>query len=253
VVQTSESRNVTLNFSASPKWRLSTGAYKTVTDSPRIDFQELREVTRGTEASYQYLGWARLVAGLSAQHAKGFFSGSGAPEPTFRQSSAQFSLAYSLPQSRISTSAGYTRRSSSQNSNDAGGFTGNLEIQRQLTAKTSVNFSASRALSSYFADAGVAINTMAALNLSYHPIQKVSLNANYARSESRLPGQGTDADSRVDHARTAAISAGYQPASWIGLFVGWESRRSDLDDADYSGLNFGINLKKRWQAIGQPP
>jgi hypothetical protein len=232
IIQTSESKNVSLNLSGNPKWRLSTGAYKTVTDSPRVDVPELREVTKGTEAAFQYLGWTRLVAGIGAQHSTGNFRGGGSTEPTFRQSSGQFSLAYTLTQSSVNASMGYTRRTSPQDSNDAKALTGNLEIQRQLTAKVAMNLYARRVVNSYTADAGVAVNTMAALNLNYLLTRKIRLNANYARSESRLPGQEPDGGSRIDHARTAAIGAAYQPASWITLSAGWESRHSDLDSAD---------------------
>jgi hypothetical protein len=254
-LETNQNEHLSLGFNAGPNWRLQGGATTSRNDSPRPGLPDLSEVSQGQQVSLQYVGFAHLTTGVSAQYTTGHFEGTAGTttivDPLgrvldtapYHQMGAQLSLGYTLPVSSLSASVGYAKRASAVEINQASGITGNITYQRALTGRTNLTVGVARNINTYITNAGTEIGTTASAQLGYRLTHKISLGAGLSYTLSNLPAQGIGGTDRLDHSHGFDLNMQYAATKYLAFsaFAHYSSRTSDLALATYTDHLFGIS------------
>jgi hypothetical protein len=239
----------TLDLNINPDWRLEAGAYSHYLKSPLQDFPDFVERETSAQLALLNRSVAHLTYGISIDHLSGRFENAPDVGP-YNQTDTQLTASYVV--SALTTfkgTVGYTKRTATADS--VSGITGLLGYTRQLTAKTSITFNATRAVNSYVAAGGSELDTGANLVVSWQATYRinVALTGGYVHSSflgQFVPGSpGSITAGRTDSSPLAVLDVNYQVfRHWkLHAYFNHQSRSSTFDPYNFSDNTVGIEAR----------
>jgi hypothetical protein len=258
VLQTSSQAQATLRLRPVPRWQISLSPAWSETRTPLIGAEDFKLRQDSDSVSIEYLGAGKLVPGISASETRGVNSAIANPTK-YRSRTYQGSLNYRASEiSSISLAAGRTQRTTRliTPSNDpvalasegtSSGFTGSLSFSRRLTAKTSINASASRGFEQYDAGVNPSVSTGFGGGVDWAPTSKISVTLGTQYTWTTIKGvrvAGTIGE-RKDLVRNYSLGTSYRarPRLSVITYISRRIRNSGLSYLDqYNGYSAGLAL-----------
>jgi len=262
-LQTDRSVSSTVRILVTPQWRVDLQPRWHQLDSPLPLYPDFGLQESAAAASINYLGIAKLTAGLRFEYLDGAYHHILAAT-NYHQNTEQLTASYAVTGlSSFDGQVGYTQRDSSlRNPADAasvggpGGvsgtttaLTGALGFHRELTVKTSVNLRVFREIDSYVAGANSQIGTGGEASLTWKPDVKFAVSLRYRQMTQNIEGNLQIANfiNRSDRVHTGALEVSYFATSWLTFrpYVTHDERSSNFAQARYTSTLFGIDLTGR--------
>jgi hypothetical protein len=265
-INTDRSAIGTARILIAPEWRFSLQPKWHELDSPLPDYPNfgLHE-TYGT-ATLEYLGVAKLAAGLLLQYGDGTFHDI-VDATRYHQTSEQLTANYAVTGlSSFNGQVGFTQRNSSyvypeQAVGAAGGgaggaagktstLTGSLGLHRQISVKTSVDLKILREVDSFVAGANPEITTGGDLGIKWDPDVKFSVALHYRYTLAKIEGNIVTNGfvNRTDHPQVGTLDVFYKARPWLTFrpYFERDQRTSNYALANYTATIYGIELTVHW-------
>jgi hypothetical protein len=252
-----------------PRWRLDLEPAWREYDLPLPAFPLFGYRETGLAGSINYLGIARLTAGLRAEYVDGAYHHIDAATK-YQQKVAGLTADYAITNfSSFDLQAGYTWRNSDLvnvadanlvSSGVAGfigstkTFTGSLGFTRKLSVKTSVSVKAFREIDSYVAGANSEIGTGVEATARWAPDVKFTTLLSYRYSRQAIQGSilltnlaAGNFPGRTDRTQDVRLSVEYHAFKWLTLrpYVERQTRSSNLNEANFNDTVTGIDFTAR--------
>jgi len=249
-LQTEQRERGGIRFHFLPDWRIGISGYSSDISEPTVQSPALKLTENQGASTLEYLGVANLTAGVTASYLTGKFSGNTGLDTLYdldyHQTAAGLTAAYKLSgKSTLDVAAGYSDRTSVAAADTLSGFTGNIALHDQLTAKTVLTVRVSRAINSYIANAGSEIDSIGHIDVAWQATFKTGFTLGYNYTYSDLPGQGVGpGGSRIDHMQYATVGIDYEPARWLSIrpYANFTTRHSNVFAYAFSGNIYGVNF-----------
>jgi len=267
VIQTEQRETAKGGVQVTPDWRTELTGITRKVDQPQAAAPDLSLTETSGQLGFKYTGTAGVTAGLAATYLKGDFSDTGPTiAPSYTQKSAALTATDEInAQSTFRGNLGYSRRTSDSGTNTIGGVTGELDVRRALTGKTTAELDLTRQINAYLTNDASEIDSVAALNLIWQATYRIAMTLGYNYTYRQLPGQGnalvggaivaTDTE-RVDRLNTVSLSMTYLPVPWVILkpYLGFQNRTSqNFDGGRFSSDVIGLQFSLQWQRNTIPP
>jgi hypothetical protein len=252
-IQTEQRETAGIGFHFSPDWRVEGLAYRRDVDEPLPGEPNLQLSESFGQATLKYLGRAGVTSGLSASYLVGDFTGSvGAGNPAYRQDNIGLVANYQVNGvSSFVGDVGFSRRTSSNGTDNISGTTGELDYKNQITGKTAIELTLDRVINSYIVNTGSEFDSFATLKVNWQTTYKINVAAAYTWTLRDLPGQGDapPGSNRVDHLQYSSLFIDYEALTWLSLrpYANIQSRRSNYIGANFDSTVYGVNVIVRWQ------
>jgi hypothetical protein len=265
-LQTDRQANGTVRFLLSPRWRLDLHPIWHSLDTPLTAYPDFGYTETTAAATINYLGFQKLTAGLRGEYLNGRYHDIIAATK-YNQKSTSLTANYAVTGfSSFDMRVGYTWRDSSLvNPNDASipeadragllgttkSLTGALGVTRRFTVKTSMALKVFREVGSYVASANPEISTGAELSANWNPDAKLGLSLAYRLEKESISGPqitiDQNVDNRDDRSHDVLGNLTYQATKWLSIrpYAEYQTRKSNLQRANYDTLLFGINVTAR--------
>jgi hypothetical protein len=249
-----------------PVWRFDLFPQWHESDTPLPRYPEFHLHEAGGGLGMNYLGIAKVTAGLELNYASGIYSGITAATK-YNQETAQLTALYRVTGfSDFSGRLGYTTRDSQFNPGgsvvlasganivgDTAGqvgktstVTGNISYTRQLTSKTTVALAAFRNIESYVAGANSEVGTGANVDVRWSPDSKFTFDLTGGYEHDAIEGGLAIANAfdRSDRIKFVKLDLKYAVLSWLEVHphVSYQDRASSLAIANYSSTVVGIKV-----------
>jgi hypothetical protein len=261
-LQTEQRETAKASVQATPDWRAEfTGVTRKV-DQPQIAAPDLSLTETSGQAAIKYTGTAGVTSGLTATYLKGSFKNTGpAVSPSYTQESAGLTATDVVTGlSTFKGQIGYTRRSSDSGINNIGGVTGELDYQRALTGKTSVEADLTRAINVYLTNDASEIDSVAVLSATWQATYKVGVVLSYNFTYRQLPRQGDalgaggvvvgTGTEQTERLSTPSLAVTYTPVPWLVLkpYVNYQTRASEnFVGGDFNSTVVGVQFTLQLQ------
>lgn len=226
-------------------WKIEGSAYTSKTEQPVAGAPNLQLTQNSGTTSIEYLGIGGLTSGLTVGYLSGDYSeGNGTLNPSFSQTTAGFLAKYRLSRTTLDGQVGYSRRASSNGTDNTSGFTGLFDFTHQLTPKTSFTAKIDRMINSYVLNSGSEIDTEAGASLIWQATYKLAVSPGYTFSYRDFPRQGNNpvGSDRVDIQEYMTLKIDYQPQRWLLIkpYINVQTRRSTFIGGHFSSTIFGV-------------
>jgi hypothetical protein len=251
VLQTAQKEAATVKYQFNPDWRVdgSVSENKTTSPVPAAALLNLKETSLSTMLTYTQN--VRLTGGGRVTYVSGQYEdGVTSLAPTYHEIELAGVANYAAKGlSSFSGALGYTRRSSTSGFNSVSSVTGSLDYKRELTGKTSMDLSLTRAVNSNISNTGSEVDTTAAGSLKWQATYKIGVSLGYSWTQRFLPGQNGSATAlvdigpdRTDHQQYAFLNVDYQVLRWLVVrpYANFQTRSSNALDGTYNATIVGI-------------
>jgi hypothetical protein len=254
VTEQKETAQVGLKLTSN--WEVVGSAYTSKSEQPIAGAPNLQLIQSSGSTSIEYLGITGLTSGLTAGYLSGDYSGSTVTaDPSFSQSTVGLLAKYKISRATFDGQVGYSRRTSETGTDNTSGVTGLLDLNYQLTPKTSFAAKIDRTINSYFLNVGSEIDTEAGVGVNWQATYKLAVTIGYTFAYRDFPGQGNNpvGSNRVDIQQTATVNINYQPQRWltIGPYANVQSRISTFIGGEFSATVFGVMVTVTPYRVGQ--
>jgi hypothetical protein len=262
VIQTEQRETAKGSVQVTPDWRTELTGITRKVDQPQTTAPDLSLTETSGELGFKYTGTAGVTAGVAATYLKGTFADTGPTivAPSYNQKSAALTATDQVnANSTFRGNLGYTRRASDTGINTIGGVTGELDLRRALTGKTTAEVDLTRQINAYLTNDASEIDSVAALNLIWQATYRISVTLGYNFTYRQLPGQGNAVvggmivaanDERVDKLNTAQLQVTYLPIPWVILspYLRFQDRTSEnFTGGRFSADVIGLQFSLQWQ------
>ena len=279
VIQTEQRETGRAGVQVTPDWRAEfTGITRkvnqpqatanplTATEPPAPATTTITDLTlteTSGQAAVKYTGTAGVTAGVSGTYLKGSFSNVGplVVAPSYTQTSGALTATDVVTGlSTFRGQIGYSRRSSDSGINNISGATGELDYQRTLTGKTSVEVDLTRQINAYLTNDASEIDSVAALTATWQATYRIGVVLGYTFTYRQLPHQGTtlvdgvivgNGTQQMEYLNMPSLTVTYAPVPWLILkpYVNYQTRSSQNFvggnfDATVVGLQFTLQLQR---------
>jgi hypothetical protein len=245
LMETEDAGAASLNLSSRNGWRLESRVKARDLASPRpgVAGLTLRE-TSIHEAVRRQL--KTLSVGLDGEYLSGSYKGAAQPlTPHYRQTSVLLAGERRIAGfTSFEFGVGHTRRNDSAGA-DVSAFSGLLSYKRELTGKTAVEASLTRAVNSYLTTAGSEIDTGLALQIAWQPTAKLQVASAFKMIHSTFPGQRFDSESsRRDRYRIVTLDIRCQVFYWLAIhpYARHALRSSSVPTLGFNANAIGLEL-----------
>lgn len=245
VTEQKESARVDLKLNSN--WMVEGSGFTSKSEQPLVGAPDLQLTQSSGTASLEYLGVGGFTSGITAGYLTGDYSGANATaNPSYSQTTAGFLAKYKRYRTTFDGQIGYSKRDSSDGSDNTSGITGLLAFTDQLTPKTSFSVKADRTINSYFLNTGSEIDTEAGASVVWQALYKLGVTVGYTFTYRKYPGQGNNpvGSDRVDIQEYATLGINYEPQRWLLIrpYANVETRRSTFIGGHFSATIFGVFL-----------
>ncbi len=262
VIQTEQRETAKGSVQVTPDWRTELTGITRKVDQPQTTAPDLNLTETSGELGFKYTGTAGVTGGVAATYLKGTFADTGPTivAPSYNQKSAALTATDQVnANSTFRGNLGYTRRASDTGINTIGGVTGELDLRRALTGKTTAEVDLTRQINAYLTNDASEIDSVAALNLIWQATYRISVTLGYNFTYRQLPGQGNAVvggmivaanDERVDKLNTAQLQVTYLPIPWVILspYLRFQDRTSEnFTGGRFSADVIGLQFSLQWQ------
>jgi hypothetical protein len=190
-VQTQQREEAAVNVKVTPDWRVDGDVYTSKVNQPipQAANQSLTETSGRVDV--KYLGLTRITGGFYASYLTGGYEGTNpnginvggvevvANDPDYHQYQGGLLGSFLSPRSSFQGQIGYSRRTSSNGTDDASGVTGELSLREQLTVKSSLLFEAGRSIQSYVLTSGSEVDTSLGVTAQWQATHKLGVTLSY--------------------------------------------------------------------------
>ncbi len=250
----------------SPEWRFGLqGEYHDL-DTPLPDYPDFGLREKIGTATLDYLGIAKLTAGLRLEYNDGTYHDIVAATK-YKQTTEQLTATYAVTGlSSFNGQLGASQRDSNfvnpadanQIPNGGSGtvgttssFTGALGFHRALSVKTSVDLRIFREIDSYTAGANAEIGTGLEAGAKWDPDVKLSVAVRYRYLSDEIQGNiaTNDFTNRTDHTNTASAELTWKALRWLSVRprIEYDHRVSNYEPANYNATIYSLELTARWE------
>jgi hypothetical protein len=262
VLQTEQRETAKASVQATPDWRAEFTGLTRKVDQPQTLAPDLSLTETSGQAAIKYTGTAGVTSGLTATYLKGSFSNTGPTvAPSYTQESAGLTATDVVTGlSTFRGQIGYTRRSSDSGNNNIGGVTGELDYQRALTGKTTVEADLTRAINVYLTNDASEIDSVAVLTATWQATYKIGVVLGYNFTYRQLPRQGdaygaggvivATGTEQTEHLSTPSLAVTYTPVPWLVLkpYVNYQTRASqNFVGGDFNSTVVGVQFTLQLQ------
>lgn len=248
----------TANYQVNSMWAVSGNAYTDRDGEPLLGEPNLRLSDSGGGLALLLGGNGELKGTLGANYQHGdyanailFFS------PSYDQWNWSVGGTYQpVPQGSptvVDFAIGGSSRSSPHGIDSASGWTGHLNVSRNLTGKTTLRLSLLRDINSYVAGAGAETDSAGTLSATWQATFKTGLGAAYTVDysvypEGALTTRGLVVD-RGDHDQYATFTVNYAATRWLSIvpYFNYQTRHSNLYGANFNATQYGVSLTVAWE------
>ena len=243
--QTNQQESFQAGLKLGSRWRLDGSATTSKSTQPAPGEPDQRMSQTSGTVSLLYAGFGPLTSGITASYLSGRSDDAiGAPDSTYRQSSAGLTVGYQLKRTSFDGSVTYSSRTSGVQRDNASGLTGSVNFVDQLTPKTSFALHLNRSINTYYVNLGSEIDSEAGLSINWRATNKISASLGYTFTYRAYPGQavgGSDAYP-VDYQQYATLSISYRPVIWLSIapYANVQTRRSNVYGHDFDATSYGV-------------
>ena len=244
-VSTEQREAAQIGLKLNSEWKLQVSGYTSKGDEPITGAPNLQLTQNSGTTSIFYSGFGALTSGLTATYLSGDYSGTnGTLNPSFNETTAGLLATYKVKRATFDGQVGYSRRNSSTGTDNTSGVTGLLDLQYQLTPKTSFTVKIDRQINSYYLNSGSEIDTEAGASVLWQTTYKLGVSAGYTFTYRFFPGQGNNpvGTDRTDIQELATLSINYQPQRWLQIkpYANVTTRRSTFIGGHFSQDIVGV-------------
>jgi hypothetical protein len=250
-LETEQRESATFRYQFLSRWSMEGSGYTRTLQEPLSDAPnlELRESDGGL--ILRYLGTSNLTAGVGAAYQNGTYANTnGTLNPDYSQWSVSSVASYSVSgRSTFNGSVGYSKRTSPARNDDLSGITGSLAYSSQITGKTSLAVTLSRAINNYVATTGSEIDSSVVTSVIWRATYKTSLALGYTWQYSQFPNQGAlVATERLDHLQFASLNISYEALRWLSLkpYANLQTRSSNTAGFNFNATVYGLTAILHW-------
>jgi hypothetical protein len=262
VLQTEQRETAKASVQATPDWRAEFTGLTRKVDQPQTLAPDLSLTETSGQAAIKYTGTAGVTSGLTATYLKGSFSDTGPTlAPSYHQESAGLTATDVITGlSTFRGQVGYTRRTSDSGTNNIGGLTGELDYQRALTGKTTVEADLTRAINVYLTNDASEIDSVALLTVTWQATYKIGVVLGYNFTYRELPRQGdaygagglvvATGTNQTEHLSTPQLAVTYTPVPWLILkpYANYQTRSSEnFVGGDFNSTVVGVQFTLQLQ------
>jgi hypothetical protein len=262
VLQTEQRETAKASVQATPDWRAEFTGLTRKVDQPQTLAPDLSLTETSGQAAIKYTGTAGVTSGLTGTYLKGSFSDTGPTvAPSYHQESAGLTATDVITGlSTFRGQVGYTRRTSDSGTNNIGGLTGELDYQRALTGKTSVEADLTRAINVYLTNDASEIDSVALLSVTWQATYKIGVVLSYNFTYRELPRQGdaygaggvvvATGTNQTEHLSTPQLAVTYTPLPWLILkpYASYQTRSSEnFVGGDFNSTVVGVQFTLQLQ------
>jgi len=246
-VLTSQQEMAYVDYKVSSDWKVDASVSSSKGEQPIAGEPDLDLKQTVTTTSVNYVGIAGFSTGLSYGYLSGNYGGSTvATSPNYTQQTLSYVATYKISRMTLGGSLGYSRRTSGSGPNNAAGLTGSLDLEYQLTPKTSFSATLARTINNFYLNTSSEIDTVAGLGINWKATYKLTASLSYTFTYRDYPGQGpnTVTGDRVDIQQYVNAALTYEPRRWLSIkpYASFQTRRSTAVGADFNGSVIGVSL-----------
>jgi len=244
-VATAQTELAQIGLKVSPDWKVEGSASTSKTDEPIPGTPNLQLTLSSGTASIEYLGLGALTSGFTVGYMSGEYSGSSTSlTPSYHQETAGLLADYKHNSVTFEGQIGYSHSASATGDEKTAGFTGLLELEKQLTPKTRLTVKIDRAINSYIAIASQEFDTDAGVGIDWQATSKLGVSLGYTFTYRAFPEQAINGSYQVDYQEYATMAAIYQPRPWLLIrpYANLQTRRSNFNGLDFNSTIFGVSI-----------
>jgi Putative beta-barrel porin 2 len=246
-LETLQREEAEADYLISPEWRLEGDAYTSKLDEPLPDTPDLSLTETSGKVTVRYLGITRFTAGGFVSYSSGSYQGiTGSTNPDYHQAATGIATTFRSPRSTYEGQLGYSRRTSTDGTDNTSGVTGQLRLREQLTEKTSATFEVGRSIQSYLLNTGSEIDSSAGLSAEWQATYKLAVSLGYMYTYRDYPGQGNNpvGSERVDIQSAAILRIDYRPRPWLSIkpYANLQWRISNYIGGEFNATIFGVSF-----------
>lgn len=246
-VSTQQSETALIGLKLLNDWRVEASGTTSRNSTPIAQDPNSELLQNSGGLALKYVGIGGLATGFRAQYLAGRYSGADAAlNSSFDQFTAGATAQYKLRRTTLDAQLGYTTRNSANGLNNTSGITALLDLQQQVTPRTSYTVKIERTINSYLPTIGSEIDTDAGFTIDWRATYKVHLNLGYTftyRDYPVQPGFRPGAN-RVDYQHNANLTLAYQARSWLSIspYASVFARNSNERDGDFQSNIVGVTV-----------
>ena len=246
-LETLQREEAEADYTITPEWRVEGAGYTSKLDEPLPETPNLSLTETSGKVIVRYLGITRFTAGGFVSYDSGSYQGSaGNANPDYHQAAAGIATTFRSPRSTFEGQLGYSRRTSTDGTDNTSGVTGQLRLQEQLTEKTSVAVEVGRAIQSYLLNTGAEIDSSAGVSAQWQATYKLAVTLGYTYIYRDYPGQGNDpvGSERVDIQSAAILRIDYRPRPWLSIkpYANFQWRISNFIGGEFNATLLGVSF-----------
>jgi hypothetical protein len=250
VTVTEQRETAQIGIKLNSDWKIKGSAATSKSEQPTPDTPNLQLTQTSGTTSLEYSGFGAITGGVMAAYSSGNYSSAngtnGAFNPSFSQTTAAFVAHYNHVRSSFDGSVGYSRRSSSDGSDNTSGVTGSLAFTDQLTPKTSFTANIARSIDSYILNQGSVVDSTAGASVNWQATYRLAVSAGYTFNYRNFPRQGNNpvGSDRVDIQESPTIAIVYRPLRWLLIrpYANIQTRRSTFIGGHFSQNIYGVSF-----------
>lgn len=246
-LETMQREEAEADYTITPEWRLEGSGYRSKLDEPLPDTPDLSLAETSGKVTLRYLGITRFTAGGFVGYTSGSYEGTvGTINPDYHQEVAGITTTFRSPRTLYEGQLGYSRRNSTDGTDNTSGVTGQLRFRRQLTEKTSATFEVGRSIQSYLLNTGSEIDSSAGVSAEWQATYKLAVTLGYTYTYRDYPGQGNNpvGSERVDIQSVALLRIEYRPRPWLIIkpYANLQWRISNYIGGEFNATIFGVSF-----------
>lgn len=236
-----------INLHIAPEWRLDSSVDYHNLNAPIQDFPDYGLTETTSKLALNYLGFANLTYGISADYVDGKYR--NAPVVgTYKQTDLDLTMLYAVSGiSSFNGAVGHSQRNQDLNQASISAITGELGYSRSFSGKTSFHIDYARAINSYIGAGGSELDNSISVTLNYQATYKTGMSVGFQEIWSNFLGQtvpGSDVLGRKDRSPAASFKVNYQVLRWLLIqpYLNYQRRSSNIEDFSFSGTVIGIQV-----------
>ena len=253
VTLTEQRESAQIGIKLNSEWQVKASGFTSKSEQPTPDAPNLQLTQNSGTMTLQYSGFGAITGGVTAGYSSGNYDGAngtigtnGASSASYSQTTAGIVANYNHVRTTFDGSLGYTRRSSSDGTDNTSGLTGSLSFTDQLTPKTNFTASISRSINSYIFNQGSDIDTSAGVTVNWQATYKLAVSVGYTFDYREFPKQGNNpvGSDRVDIQESPTVSMVYRPLRWLVIrpYANIQTRRSTYVGGHFSQNVYGVSF-----------
>lgn len=255
---TDQRETATADYQFIPDWTLNVHGYTDRDTEPLVGEPDLLLSDSGAGTALRFGGNGEFKGAVVADYQHGDYAHATLYlSPSYNQWSGGIDASYQ-PVAQGSPTVvdfgfGRTSRVSPNGVDDVSGWTGHLNVSRELTGKTTLHLILQRNVNSFLTNAGAEIDSSAAVSAVWQATFKTGFTLGYTLDYTVYPDfgvvPGEPPINRGDHLQYTTFTINYLATRWLTImpYFYFQTRASNLDGANFNATQYGVSFTIAWQ------